>query len=50
VAPKLLGDAARGMFSLPGVERLDQALMPAIEDVRAVGDDWRIVARLSSAE
>lgn len=50
VAPKLLGDAARGMFVLPGVERLDRAVKLVIDDMRAVGDDWRIVARLSSAE
>ncbi|MDX9740497.1 MAG: bifunctional diaminohydroxyphosphoribosylaminopyrimidine deaminase/5-amino-6-(5-phosphoribosylamino)uracil reductase RibD [Gammaproteobacteria bacterium] len=50
VAPKLLGDDARGMFALPGVDRLDRAIALVIDDVRAVGEDWRIVARLSSAE
>lgn len=50
VAPKLLGDAARGMFTLPGIDCLDRAVNLVIDDMRAVGDDWRIVARLSSAE
>ncbi len=45
LAPKLLGDTARGLFTLPGLERLDQAVGLKIIDVRAVGDDWRITAR-----
>lgn len=45
VAPKLLGDAARGLFTLPGLDRLAQAPTLEIADVRAVGGDWRIVAR-----
>ncbi len=47
MAPKLLGDGARGLFMLPGLERLDQAIGLAVTDIRAVGDDWRITARLS---
>jgi len=45
LAPRLLGDAAMGLFSLPGLERLDQAVELAISDIRAVGCDWRITAR-----
>jgi len=44
VAPKLLGDSARGLMSLPMIERLDQAQDLCIKEIRAVGDDWRIVA------
>lgn len=50
VAPKLLGDGARGMFALPGLVRLDQAPALVIDELRAVGEDWRITARLSSVE
>ena len=44
-APLLLGDAARGLAHLPGLERLDQAI--ALEDVQweQLGRDWRIIAR-----
>jgi len=44
VAPKLLGDSACGLMRLPMIERLDQALDLSIKEIRAVGDDWRIVA------
>jgi len=47
VAPRLLGDAARGLFTLPGVSRLDQAMELRILDVRAVGRDWRVTAKPS---
>ncbi len=47
MAPKLLGDTARGLFTLPGLDRLDQAVGLQIVDIRAVGDDWRITARLT---
>ncbi len=46
VAPMLLGDTAQGLFALPEFTRLDQAPRVRIVDVRAVGDDWRITARL----
>jgi diaminohydroxyphosphoribosylaminopyrimidine deaminase/5-amino-6-(5-phosphoribosylamino)uracil reductase len=47
LAPMLLGDTARALFALPELASLDQALRPRIVDVRAVGDDWRITARLA---
>lgn len=43
VAPKLLGDSARGLFQLPSFEHLDDAVSLSITDIRAVGDDWRII-------
>jgi diaminohydroxyphosphoribosylaminopyrimidine deaminase/5-amino-6-(5-phosphoribosylamino)uracil reductase len=43
-APVLLGDAGRGMFRLPGIERMDDRVQLRITDVRAVGDDLRITA------
>ncbi len=44
VAPRLLGDAARGLFHLPALARLADAVELEILDVRAVGRDWRITA------
>ncbi|CAK0773333.1 hypothetical protein CCP3SC15_4790003 [Gammaproteobacteria bacterium] len=44
VAPLLLGDGARGLFHLPGLERLADAYRLEIRDLRAVGRDWRIEA------
>jgi diaminohydroxyphosphoribosylaminopyrimidine deaminase/5-amino-6-(5-phosphoribosylamino)uracil reductase len=44
VAPKILGDSARGLFRLPALESLDEAVKLEFTDVRAVGEDWRIVA------
>lgn len=46
MAPHLMGDAARGLFALPGLEQMAQRINLSISDVRAVGDDWRITARV----
>ncbi|MDE2090099.1 MAG: bifunctional diaminohydroxyphosphoribosylaminopyrimidine deaminase/5-amino-6-(5-phosphoribosylamino)uracil reductase RibD, partial [Gammaproteobacteria bacterium] len=46
MAPHLMGDRARGLFHLPGLERMDQRIGLEIVDVRAVGEDWRITARV----
>jgi len=45
VAPKLMGDAARAVFHLPGMERMAQNIQLKITDIRAVGNDWRITAK-----
>lgn len=45
MAPLLLGDGARGLFHLPGLERMAQRIALEIVDIRAVGRDWRITAR-----
>jgi diaminohydroxyphosphoribosylaminopyrimidine deaminase / 5-amino-6-(5-phosphoribosylamino)uracil reductase len=44
MAPVLMGDGARGLFHLPGIDTLAQRLALQIRDIRAVGEDWRIVA------
>ena len=44
VAPKIMGDAARGLLTLPGLDRLDAAIEVDISDVRAIGRDWRVTA------
>ena len=45
LAPCLVGDAARGMFDLPGLESLAGKRSLAIRDMRMVGADLRVVAR-----
>ena len=45
-APILLGDGARGLLHLPGVRRLADAVALEITDVRSIGKDLRITARL----
>ena len=42
MAPHLMGDAARGLVSLPGVERMADRLQLQLLDVRQVGDDLRL--------
>jgi len=44
VAPKLMGDTARAVFHLPGMEYMAQNIQLHIVDIRAVGKDWRITA------
>lgn len=46
MAPKLMGNLARPLFELP-LNELSSAVDLQIVDVRAVGKDWRIVARPS---
>jgi diaminohydroxyphosphoribosylaminopyrimidine deaminase/5-amino-6-(5-phosphoribosylamino)uracil reductase len=43
LAPHILGDVARGMFRLPGIERLSDRLEFTIADVRRVGPDLRLI-------
>ena len=45
-APYLLGDAGRGLFRLANLTQM--AARPALEikDMRAIGQDWRLVARI----
>jgi len=45
LAPQLLGDTARGLFSLPALESLEERVRLTIDDVRRIGDDLRIIAR-----
>ena len=46
LAPRLLGDKAQGLFALPEFTSLDEVMRPHIVDVRFVGEDLRITARL----
>jgi len=41
----MLGEGARGMFNLPGVERLADARRLRLTDVTRIGEDVRLRAR-----
>ena len=45
-APLLLGDGARGMFHLPHIHALSDRIALEIMDTRAVGEDWRVLAKV----
>lgn len=45
MASHLMGDDAQGLFSLPGIKSMQERIDLKIEDIRAVGDDWRITAK-----
>ncbi len=47
MAPHLMGNGARGLFALPGLETMADRVELDITDLRAVGRDWRITARVS---
>ena len=50
LAPQLLGDAARGMAQLGELTRFDQRINLHWQDMRQVGKDLRLVARVLRAE
>jgi diaminohydroxyphosphoribosylaminopyrimidine deaminase/5-amino-6-(5-phosphoribosylamino)uracil reductase len=47
LAPSILGDGARGMFSLPDLADLAQKRLVQFADVRTIGGDLRILARIA---
>jgi diaminohydroxyphosphoribosylaminopyrimidine deaminase / 5-amino-6-(5-phosphoribosylamino)uracil reductase len=47
MAPKLLGDSARGMFAVPALESLAAGWSLVFDDASRVGPDLRITARVS---
>ncbi|MCP5245765.1 MAG: bifunctional diaminohydroxyphosphoribosylaminopyrimidine deaminase/5-amino-6-(5-phosphoribosylamino)uracil reductase RibD [Burkholderiales bacterium] len=46
MAPSLLGSDAKAMLQLPELTRLDQKIALRIVDVRMIGQDIRVIARL----
>lgn len=46
MAPMLIGDAAQGMFNLPALTHLDEAVQLDISDIRRIGSDLRLIARV----
>ncbi len=49
IGEKLLGDQGLPLFRLPGLETIAQQLQLQFTDVRRVGDDLRIIARLKAS-
>ena len=48
VAPCIIGDPARGIAELPsGLAKLSDRFALALHDVARVGDDLRVIARVS---
>jgi diaminohydroxyphosphoribosylaminopyrimidine deaminase / 5-amino-6-(5-phosphoribosylamino)uracil reductase len=45
LAPHLMGDGARGLFRLPGLETMEHRIPLRIEEVRRVGPDLRLTLR-----
>jgi diaminohydroxyphosphoribosylaminopyrimidine deaminase/5-amino-6-(5-phosphoribosylamino)uracil reductase len=48
LAPHLLGDVARGMFDLGVLTSLEQRVALTILDIRRIGPDVRITARVGA--
>ncbi len=48
MAPKLMGDAAKPLFGLPGLDNMSDQIKLVVTQIRSVGDDWRISARIGS--
>lgn len=46
LAPSIFGDTARGLFALPELTGLDQRIRLEFADVRQIGPDLRITARV----
>lgn len=47
MAPHLMGSSARALFNLPHIAHMQDRLALTIRDIRAIGQDWRIIANLS---
>jgi len=45
MAPHIMGDAAKGLFHLPGLEEMKDRIELEIKDVRSIGRDIRITAK-----
>ncbi len=43
----LMGDQGRGLFNLPGLEQMSQRINLEVSDMRRLGDDLRITAKLT---
>ncbi len=49
-APHIMGDQARGMFRLPALAEMTDRISLEIKDVRTVGKDWRVIAKVTSGK
>ncbi len=46
MAPILMGDNARGLLSLPGLERMSDCIKLEIVDICAIGCDWKMQIKI----
>lgn len=49
-APHIMGNTERGMFALPPLVRMADRVNMEISDVRALGKDWRVIAKVASGK
>ena len=42
MAPHIMGDSAKGLFHLPGIEEMSQRINLNIKEFRQIGKDWRL--------
>ena len=49
LAPHLLGDSARAMFNFPALTDMTGRIAIDVQDMRAVGKDWRITAMVKNS-
>ncbi|MGR6035920.1 MAG: bifunctional diaminohydroxyphosphoribosylaminopyrimidine deaminase/5-amino-6-(5-phosphoribosylamino)uracil reductase RibD [Candidatus Nitrosoglobus sp.] len=50
IAPKIMGDAALGLLRLPGIQTMEDCIEVEIKEMRAVGRDWRLVAKIATTK
>ena len=50
MAPHLLGSDAMGAFRLPKLQQMQDRINLKIQDIRAIGEDWRIIAALEQTQ
>ena len=50
MAPHLLGSDAMGAFHLPQLKNMKDRINLNIKDIRAIGEDWRIIAALEQTQ
>jgi len=44
MAPHIMGDSAKGLFHLSGLNNMSERVNLEIKDIRSIGKDWRITA------
>lgn len=50
MAPNIMGSNAQGLFNLPGLEKMKDKINLHIIDIRAVGNDFRIIASIKKSK
>jgi len=48
MAPKLMGDKGRGLFHIPGLEKMCDVIEMEMQDIRNVGSDLRLTLRVKN--